>query len=456
MAALRSLSFCLLAVGLLLPAASTGQMITAEAGQDSVTLPCRAEKDKEITDVWWIRPGLDPDVVFLFTHGRFHPDRQHPSFRNRVDLQDRQMKDGDASLILKEVTINDTGTYLCTVTQGGGGQERNTFKTSIHLQVSPPPGQRIRAEAGQDVTLPCGAGKGAEVLYVWWIRPDLNPEVVVLFRGVHFEAFQQNPSFRSRVDLQDRRMRGGDASLVLKDVTIKDTGTYECKVIKEEGGLELMSSIHLEVSSPPELRISAEAGQDVSLPCETGTETKILLVEWIRPDLRPDVVLYYRDDHLFQNLQHASFRNRVDLQDEERRDGNASLVLRDVKMNDTGTYQCRLIQGAGAQDLMLISTVHLEVSPPPGARDAQLELTVAVCVLCLLVVVVLLVLFHQKKTCWLKWFPCRPPEEPELDLKSLLSKYPPEQRNQMLKSLLSVYPPAELKKLLETEDTSSL
>ncbi|CAG5965549.1 unnamed protein product [Menidia menidia] len=204
------------------------------------------------------------------------------------------------------------------------------------------------------------------------------------------------------------------------------------------------------------LRITAEAGQDVSLPCETGTETKILLVEWIRPDLRPDVVLYYRDDHLFQNLQHASFRNRVDLRDEERRDGNASLVLRDVKMNDTGTYQCRLIQGAGAQDLMLISTVHLEVSPPPGAQDAQLELTVAVCVLCLLVVVVLLVLFHQKKACWLKWFPCRPPEEPELDLKSLLSKYPPEQRNQMLKSLLSVYPPAELKKLLETEDTSSL
>ncbi|KAM9717600.1 uncharacterized protein ACNS7B_021235 isoform 2-T2 [Menidia menidia] len=143
MAALRSLSFCLLAVGLLLPAASTEQRITAEAGQDSVTLPCGAGKEKEITALEWSRADLDPDGVLLFMDGRFESDGQHPSFRNRVDLQDRQMKDGDASLILKNVKINDTGTYECRVIQGGNRMRRTVLMTypisTIHLEVSTPP-----------------------------------------------------------------------------------------------------------------------------------------------------------------------------------------------------------------------------------------------------------------------------------------------------------------------------
>ncbi|KAM9717597.1 uncharacterized protein ACNS7B_021232 [Menidia menidia] len=141
MAALRSLSFCLLAVGLLLPAASTEQRILAEAGQDSVTLPCGAGKEKEIRAVEWSRAGLWPNGVLFFLGGRFYPDQQHPSFRNRVDLQDRQMKDGDASLILKDVKINDTGRYQCGVYQREGDHFREIFKTFIHLEVSPPPGK---------------------------------------------------------------------------------------------------------------------------------------------------------------------------------------------------------------------------------------------------------------------------------------------------------------------------
>ncbi|CAG5965507.1 unnamed protein product [Menidia menidia] len=81
------------------------QRITAEAGQDSVTLPCEHGKETEIIAVEWIRPDLDPDAVLLYRDGRVESDGQHPSFRNRVDLQDRQMKDGDASLILKNSSL---------------------------------------------------------------------------------------------------------------------------------------------------------------------------------------------------------------------------------------------------------------------------------------------------------------------------------------------------------------
>ncbi|KAM9700239.1 butyrophilin subfamily 2 member A2-like [Menidia menidia] len=139
MAALRSLSFCLLAVGLLLPAAAFIEQrinITAEAGQDSVTLPCGAGKEKKIRVVRWSRPDLSPDIVLYCRGGQIDSDRQHPSFRNRVDLQDRQMKDGDASLILKNVKINDNGIYVCVVYPGRRYLELISI---IHLVVSLPP-----------------------------------------------------------------------------------------------------------------------------------------------------------------------------------------------------------------------------------------------------------------------------------------------------------------------------
>ncbi|KAM9718295.1 V-set and immunoglobulin domain-containing protein 8-like [Menidia menidia] len=236
---------------------SAEQRITAEAGQDSVTLPCEHGKETEIRAVEWIRPDLDPDRVLYYRDGHEESDQQHPSFMNRVDLQDRQMKDGDTSLILKKVTIKDTGTYECRVYQEGRAQE---LISTIHLEVYPPPGQTINitAEAGQDsVTLPCGAGKGKDIIAVEWSRPDLRPDAVLLYRDGRVESDRQHPSFRNRVDLRDRQMKDGDVSLILKDVKIKDTGTYQC-IVNEGGGnrrkrsaLETISFIHLMVSPPP-------------------------------------------------------------------------------------------------------------------------------------------------------------------------------------------------------------
>ncbi|XP_030581785.1 selection and upkeep of intraepithelial T-cells protein 1-like [Archocentrus centrarchus] len=88
--------------------------ITADPGQN-VTLTCRVQEGKTIRAVEWSRADLGDEYVLLYRDGRFVSNEQHPSFKNRVDLQDRQMKDGDVSVILKNVTVNDTGTYECRV-----------------------------------------------------------------------------------------------------------------------------------------------------------------------------------------------------------------------------------------------------------------------------------------------------------------------------------------------------
>uniref|UniRef100_A0A3P9NAX5 Ig-like domain-containing protein n=1 Tax=Poecilia reticulata TaxID=8081 RepID=A0A3P9NAX5_POERE len=107
--------------------------VTVEPGQDAI-LPCEAPDSKAVIVVEWRKTDLGQEYVLQYRDEQMDPFFQHPSFRNRVDLQDRQMKAGDVSLVLKNVTTNDTGTYQCRV-QNEGSLDRNIINTVI-LNVS--------------------------------------------------------------------------------------------------------------------------------------------------------------------------------------------------------------------------------------------------------------------------------------------------------------------------------
>ncbi|KAM9718319.1 myelin-oligodendrocyte glycoprotein-like [Menidia menidia] len=138
MAALRSLSFCLLAVGLLLPAAAyIGQKNWAEAGR-VVSMPCSAAGNKPILSVEWSRTS--GEKVLLVRNGQLDLGNQHPSFRTRAELQDPQMKGGDVSLVLRDLRAQDTGTYRAQVDQGD-------FRVTCSFQLEVrPPGESVRAK----------------------------------------------------------------------------------------------------------------------------------------------------------------------------------------------------------------------------------------------------------------------------------------------------------------------
>ncbi|CAI5660280.1 unnamed protein product [Oreochromis niloticus] len=126
---------------LILCSAASGdqKIITAESGKD-VTLTCRAPNN-DIIVVEWSRADLDEYVLLYGDEGSVL-EEQHPSFKNRVDLQDRQMKDGDVSLILKNVMIADSGTYECRVIQRGNSHKKTIIKNKpiciMDLSVDPP------------------------------------------------------------------------------------------------------------------------------------------------------------------------------------------------------------------------------------------------------------------------------------------------------------------------------
>uniref|UniRef100_A0A669CI82 Ig-like domain-containing protein n=1 Tax=Oreochromis niloticus TaxID=8128 RepID=A0A669CI82_ORENI len=131
---------CLILCSVLFPL-SDQENITVQYGQ-SVILPCQAPNDKDsIRVVRWTKPGLQDENVYLYQDGRFDPKEQNPIFKNRVDLQDKEMKNGTASLILRNVTTDDLGAYECLILQSAATISSNNHISIIYLSVVDPPGQ---------------------------------------------------------------------------------------------------------------------------------------------------------------------------------------------------------------------------------------------------------------------------------------------------------------------------
>ncbi|XP_035985230.1 immunoglobulin superfamily member 10-like [Fundulus heteroclitus] len=345
--------------------------ITAEPGQN-VTLPCRTSDSEPVVAVEWDRKDLGSEYVLLYRNNQFDLEHQHPSFKNRVDLQEEQIKDGDVSLVLKNVSTDDRGTYECLVIQTVTNHNRETV-LYINLDVVPPPDPtNITAEPGQNIILPCRTPDSDPVIVIEWSRTDLGSENVLLYRNNQFDLEHQHPSFKNRVDLQEGQIKAGDVSLVLKNVSTDDRGTYECLVIQTvtNSRRQTVLLINLDVVPPPDpANITAEPGQNVTLPCRAPDIKPVIAVEWSRKDLGSEYVLLYRNNQSDLEHQHPSFKNRVDLQEEQIKDGDVSLVLKNVSTDDRGTYECLVIQTVTNHNRETVLYINLDVVPPPGEPD---------------------------------------------------------------------------------------
>ncbi|CAK6984848.1 titin-like%2C partial, partial [Scomber scombrus] len=234
-------------------------LITAKPGDD-VTLPCRAPNNVTIAAVKWSRSNLDR-YVYLKSDGHLNTAGQDPSYVNRVQLKDDEMKNGELSLILKNVNNKDKGTYECRYMERGGRWERagDQIKLIVYLKVKDLP---ITAQPGQTVTLPCRA-PNVTIAAVEWIRSDLEKRVYFKSDG-HLNTADQDPSYVNRVQLEDDEMKNGELSLILKNVNSNDGGTYVCRYV-EKTGRRRKRSDQMKVITSVQLKVKdgdAEGGKD--------------------------------------------------------------------------------------------------------------------------------------------------------------------------------------------------
>ncbi|CAK6978875.1 titin-like%2C partial [Scomber scombrus] len=104
--------------------------------------------------------------------------------------------------------------------------------------------------------------------------------------------------------------------------------------------------------------ITVHPGDNVTLPCKAPNNTVIRAVEWIRSE--PDRLIFFkRDGRLNTADQDPSYVNRVQLKDDEMKNGELSLILNNVNSNDGGTYECLYVEERGYDQIKLSSFVQL-------------------------------------------------------------------------------------------------
>lgn len=129
----------------------------------------------------------------------------------------------------------------------------------------------VQVKPGDDVTLGCLAGEGY-IRAVEWTRTDLEPEYVLFYSDRRSDPTQQHSTFRGRVQLVDCELKDRNVSLVLKNVSSNDSGTYECRVSLEVLSRSMrvkkslietdpIASVRLEVADSGEFSVTA-AGVD--------------------------------------------------------------------------------------------------------------------------------------------------------------------------------------------------
>uniref|UniRef100_A0A3Q0R754 Ig-like domain-containing protein n=1 Tax=Amphilophus citrinellus TaxID=61819 RepID=A0A3Q0R754_AMPCI len=154
----------------------------------------------------------------------------------------------------------------------------------------------------------------------------------------------------------------------------------------------LMFAVFSLCFNPTELKV--KPGEDAFLQCQSLGGGSIILLEWSRPELKSDsYVFFFRNNRPYEKYQHESFKGRVELRDPSMKDGDVSVIVRNVSIRDTGTYDCEIT----TRDKESVTSeskysVNLTVTDSGEDRDKTVSVIVVVFVFVVLILIVVWVI----------------------------------------------------------------
>nr|XP_055038315.1 CD276 antigen homolog [Misgurnus anguillicaudatus] len=205
----------------------------------SVVLPCSVDSLLPLKDleVEWRRSDTQT-LIHLYQDEDIRPESQHQDYHDRANFFTEDIKHGNFSLLLNNLTAEDEGQYTCKVYSGQTSGETVVEIKHVERLIVSGSSPSISVYVGDDVTLNCSVNshiKPEEIEEVSWKKTDKGePITVLLYQNNETLSGSSDEQYRDRVEFFTDEIHRGNFSLRLKRVTTEDKGVYICQVFAGE------------------------------------------------------------------------------------------------------------------------------------------------------------------------------------------------------------------------------
>ncbi|KAM9692374.1 V-set and immunoglobulin domain-containing protein 8 [Dama dama] len=252
-----------------------GQEILYLAEGDNVRLGCPYILDPEDygpngLDIEWTQVNSDPshrENVFLSYQDKRINHGNLPHLQQRVRFAASDPSQYDASITLSNLQVSDTATYECRV------KKTTTATRRVIITVQARPAVPLcwsegHFTHGNDVVLKCFANGGSPPLTYKWakISGHTHPYRAGSYHSQHsfHSELSYQESFHSSIS-QVSGLNNGD--LVLKDISYKDDGLYQCTVANHVGYSVCVVEVKVSDTRRIGIIIGAVLGSLLALGC---------------------------------------------------------------------------------------------------------------------------------------------------------------------------------------------
>uniref|UniRef100_A0A8C3G1C4 Ig-like domain-containing protein n=1 Tax=Cyclopterus lumpus TaxID=8103 RepID=A0A8C3G1C4_CYCLU len=186
---------------------------------DNATLPCHHQfPSSSSLDIEWLlqKPNSKQKVIITFFGGQVYTNEATSSEASRLSFAGEYLG-GDASLLISDLLLTDSGEYYCKVKTGGKYHWSQVNLIVLVKPSKPRCWMDGKLLEGSDVKLSCKSSDGSDPINYKWER--------VLDKG---KSLGKLPNL-ALIDLKNPEL------VTLRNLTMDSTGVYRCTASNDVG-----------------------------------------------------------------------------------------------------------------------------------------------------------------------------------------------------------------------------